>query len=128
MPSSERIARLKTFHFRITAGQWTHAEDRSQMNANETKSRNWEEWLFWGLVVYRTGHVLKLSLLHGSIPVYWDELPKSYCFPKPSFHLPNRNNSTDHQDAVRNTNEQNKRRLEAQRTMESWVDRAKKRF
>lgn len=65
--------------------------------------------LFWVLVIYRIGHVLKLSLLHVSILVYWGELPKSYGFPKPNFHLPDRNNSTDHQDAMRNTNEQNKR-------------------
>lgn len=65
---------------------------------------------FWGLVIYRIGYVLKLSLLHGSILVYWDELPKSYGFPKSNFHLPDKNNITDHQDAMKNSKEQNKRR------------------
>ena len=80
------------------------------MNANEKKKvGTGKRRLFWGLVVYIIGYVLKLSLLPGPVPAYWDGLPKSYGFPNPNFHLPDGNNSTDHQDAMRNTNEQNKR-------------------
>lgn len=52
--------------------------------------------LFWGLVAYTADEFQTfLSLLSCPIPVYWDELPKSYNVPKPNFHLPDRNNSTD---------------------------------
>lgn len=51
----------------------------------------------------------------------------SHYFPKTNFHLPDRNNSTDNQDARKNTNELNKKSTEDKKNYKTMdLERDKK--